>query len=253
MAKSYAMMHSRNRGFTMIEVMIAVALLGMLSLLMYESMALTFKSRERIARVEDLVHSAQVSLRRLASDISMAYLSNHVYVQEPTSSTLFIGKSDNILFSYLGHVRRQRDARESDQGTVEYLLERDPDGNGKAIVRREKTIMDTEPERGGNREVLVSGVKEFRLLYWDEKNEDWEDEWRAEMDEATMSGLNATPTGQTVSATASVALKQQIETELEKFKLPSRVYVRLVLMDSEGTEFPFETQTQIHLQSPLNF
>lgn len=244
----------RPQAFTLIEVLIAVMLLALVSLIMYESMALTFQIRDRITRIEDLVHSAQVSLKRLTSDISMAYLSNHVYPEEPASTTLFIGKEDSLLFTYMGHVRRQRGARESDHGTVEYTLERDPDGNGQAIIRREKTVMDTEPERGGSREVLVSGVTEFKILYWDDKAEDWQDEWKAEMEEAAKAGSNPTVVeGQAVSSTAAVAMKQQVDATLEKFKLPSRVYIRLVLEDSNGVEYPFETQTRIHLQAPLNY
>lgn len=217
---------------------------------MYEAMDLTFKSRERIARVEELNHAAQVGLRRLASDLSMAYLSNHVNAKEPASTTLFVGKEDSILFSYLGHQRRRRDARESDQGLVEYRLEREEDG--PALVRREKSVPDNEPERGGSRETLVNRVREFRIQYWDDKAEDWKDDWRAEMEEASKSGI-AGSLSSAIQTPGAQLMKGAQDKMLEKFKLPSRVYLRLVLEDSDGNEFTFETQTRVHLQYPLNF
>jgi general secretion pathway protein J len=231
---------------------VAVALLGAMSALMYESMTMTFKAREEITRIEDLNHAAQVALRRLARDVSMAYLSNHVDTKEPKTKTLFVGKSDSLMASYLGHERRRAEARESDQGLVEYRLERDPDGNGRALVRREKSVPDAEPERGGVKEVLVSGVKEFRISYWDEKDEDWRDEWRAEMEDALKSGT-AGSLSPAINPTGAQLMKSAQDRMLEKYKLPTRVYFRLVLTDSLGWEYPFETQTRVHLQLPLNF
>ena len=248
-------MRRGSAGFTLLEVLVAVALLAAMSTLMWEAMHLTFKAREEISRIEELNHAAMVAMRRLASDVSMAYLSNHVNPTEPTTKTLFVGKVDSLLFSYLGHERRQREARESDQGTVEYRLERDPDGNGKALIRREKAIPDTEPERGGVKEVLVSGVKEFRIQYWEDKpggEGDWKDEWRAEMEDAQKSGVAGSLAPQ-VAPVGAALMKAAQDKMLEKYKLPSRVYFRLVLVDRDGIEFPFETQARIHLQYPLNF
>jgi len=240
-------------GFTLLEVLVAVGLLGIVSLLMYESIVLTFKTRDQIARIEELNHSARVALRKIVTDVSMAYLSNHVNRDEPASTTLFVGSEDTLLFSYLGHERRRRGARESDQGAVEYRLGRDDEG--RTIERREKSIPDTEPERGGTKETLVSGVKEFRLQYWDDKQEEWKNEWRAEMEEAVKEG-KAGETGkysQVLTPVGSAMYKASQERELEAFRLPERVYVRLVLVDRDGLEYAFETQARIHMRAPLNF
>ena len=237
-------------GFTMLEVLVAVGLLGFVSLLMVQAIRLSFQAREEIARVEDLNHGAQVALRRMASDVSMAYLSNHVNPEEPTTATLFDGRQDRLMFSYLGHERRRRGSRESDQGIVEYRLDRSDEG--RILGRREKATPDAEPERGGVRETLVAGVKDFRLAYWDEKAEDWKDEWEAIMEDATRSGT-AGSLSPVLNPAGSAMMKAAQDKLLEDFKLPSRVYIRLVLEDADGNEFPFETQARIHLRYPLNF
>ncbi len=248
----------RNRftgqaGFTLLEVLVAVGLLGILSLLMFEAISLTFKTREQIARVEELNHAARVALRKIVTDVSMAYLSNHVNRDEPASTTLFVGNEESLMFSYLGHERRRRGARESDQGVVEYRLGRDDDG--RTIERREKAIPDTEPERGGTKETLVSRVKEFRLQYWDDKQEDWKGDWKAEMEPAVKDG-KAGDTGKytpVLNPAGSQMYKEAQNEELKKFQLPERVFVRLVLEDSDGLEHVFETQARIHMRLPLNF
>jgi general secretion pathway protein J len=243
----------RDRGFTLLEVLVAVGLLGIVSALMYEGIALTFRAREEIARVEELNHSARVALRKLVTDISMAYLSNHVNRDEPASTTLFMGQGDNVLFSYLGHERRKRGARESDQGIVEYRVGRDDEG--RTIERREKAVPDNEPDRGGTKETLVNHVKEFRLQYWDDKGEDWKDDWKAEMEQAVKDG-KAGETGkysQVLTPVGSALYKASQDKALEEFRLPDRVYIRLVLEDVDGNEYAFETQARIHMRSPLNF
>lgn len=237
-------------GFTLLEVLVAVGLLAFVSLLMVQAIRLSFRAREEISRVEELNHAAQVALRRMASDISMAYLSNHVNQQEPATATIFQGKQDSLLFSYLGHERRRRGARESDQGTVEYRLERTAEG--RALIRREKATPDAEPERGGIRETLVTGVKDFRLAYWDDKAEDWKDEWEAVMEDALRSGSAGT-LSPVLAPAGSAMMKAAQDKLLEDFKLPSRVYIRMVLLDADGNEFPFETQARIQLRFPLNF
>jgi general secretion pathway protein J len=244
---------ARARGFTLLEVLVAVGLMGILSLLMYESIALTFKTREQIARIEELNHSARVALRKITTDVSMAYLSNHVNRDEPASETLFMGTEDSLLFSSLGHERRRRGARESDQAIVEYRIGRDDEG--RTIERREKYIPDTDPERGGTKETLVSRVKEFRLQYWDDKQEEWKGDWQAEMKQAVKDG-KAGETGkysQVLTPVGSAMYKASQDKVLEEFTLPDRVYVRLVLEDSDGLEYAFETQARIHMRSPLNF
>lgn len=239
-------------GFTLLEVLVAVGLLALVSTLMYQAMSLTFRARETISRIEDLNHAAQVALHRLTRDVSMAYLSNHVDLKEPAAITLFVGSRESLLFSYLGHERRQRGVRESDQGVVEYRLERDPEGPGYALIRREKAPPDTEPERGGVSEVLASRVREFRVQYWDDKTEEWRDEWKADMEDAMKSGLGG-DLGPQVAPVGAKLMKAAQEQMLEEFRLPSRVYFRLVLEDVDGTEFAYETQSRIHLRSPLNF
>lgn len=239
-------------GFTLLELLIAIGLVAILSGLMLQSMRLTFAARETITRIEDLNHAAQVALKHIASDISMAYLSNHVNPEEPATETLFDGTSDSLMFTYLGHERRRRGARESDQGLVEYRLESDPDGPGRVLVRRGKAMVDDQPDKGGVREELVSGVREFRLQYWDDDKDDWKDEWQAEMEDAARSGLGGS-LGSPVAPVGAALMKAAQEKMLEEFKLPSRVYVRLVLLDSLENEHVFETQSRIHLQFPLNF
>ncbi len=237
-------------GFTLLEVMISVGLVAIIATMMYESVSITMKSRDRIARVEELNHSAQVMLSHIKADISMAYLSNHVSAEEPAFETMFVGREDGLLMTTFSHERRRRGARESDQALVEYRMG-SLDGVD-VIFRREKAPLDQDVEAGGVEEVIVEGVREFKLSYWDEEQEDWVDEWKVEMEEARKAGLGGA-VSPIVAPEGSKFMKQAQEKMLQDYQLPARVYVRLVLEDVEGNIFPFETQVPVHIRQPLNF
>jgi len=241
--------HARA-GFTLLEVMIAVGLLVVVSLLMYQSISITMRAREEITRVEDLNHCAQVLLSHIKADISMAFVSNHVNIEQPASNTLFVGREDSILLTTFSHERRQRGTRESDQAVVEYRVGT-MDGED-VVFRREKAILDEDPEKGGVEEVIAVGVRDFKLSYWDDKEEDWVDEWKVDMKDARQAGL-AGGLSEAVAPVGAKFMKQAQEKMLEEYMLPSRVYVRLVLADYDGNEFPFETQVPVHIRAPLNF
>lgn len=237
-------------GFTLLEVMIAVGLVAVIAMLMYQSISITMKSRDRIARVEELNHSAQVMLTHIKADLSMAYLSNHVSPEDPAFETLFDGREDGVVMTTFSHERRRRGARESDQALVEYRMGR-LDGTD-VIFRREKAVLDQDPEAGGVEEVIVERVREFKLSYWDEEDEDWVDEWKVEMEEARKAGLGG-EVSPLVAPQGSKFMKMAQEKMLQEYQLPARVYVRLVLEDVDGNVFPFETQVPIHIRQPLNF
>ncbi len=85
-----------------------------------------------------------------------------------------------MTFTYLGHFRwLATETPESDQGVVHYFL-RSRDGV-KELVRREKTIIDESPDKGGVEDVLVTNVKKLELQYWDKEAEDWTDDWKADI------------------------------------------------------------------------
>jgi general secretion pathway protein J len=115
----------------------------------------------------------------MARDLKMAFVSDQFdasrYRERPT---LFQGREDQVLFTTFAHERLWRDAKESDQAVVEYLLDRDPDHAGaEALFRREKVHIDDDPERGGRRDLVLPAVERLTLRYWDRQRGEWVREW----------------------------------------------------------------------------
>ena len=234
------------RGFTLIEVLVAISLLASLGIFLSASFGAMIRTQEDTDRLQERHHAARVSMSRMTREISMAFLSKHVNDEEARSKTLFLGDRNRITFTSLSHQRRVREAIESDQVVVEYFLKSMPRGRGKGLYRRVKSILDDKPEKGGTTELMAEGVKSLEFEYWNRKDEDWDSTWEVTSEDFEVMGPAALATG-------SRKVSEEVTDEDETLQLPWRVLIRLELVDEEKTLFQFETQTPLYIREPLDF
>ena len=122
----------RARGFTLVEVLIAMGILAAMAVMTIGSLNEIDHASSAVHAQESRQSAARVALGRLTRELEMAFLSdNYDTVRFRDPPTLFIGHDDDVLFTTFAHVRLYRDAKESDQAVVEYLLESDPDHTGE--------------------------------------------------------------------------------------------------------------------------
>lgn len=179
----------RKNGFTLIEVLVAVTLLAVISLLIFQAMGSSTASKERFEKRETAFRSATLALNRLTRDLAMAVLYSDVELLGVTPSgeqktkSVFIGTNvgdqDKILFETLSHVRYLKDVKESELSEVGYFLEPEEEGEAGlfALKKRESSPPDDEPEKGGTVMTLLEGVKELNFRYYDPVKEEFGDEW----------------------------------------------------------------------------
>jgi len=235
-----------SKGFTMIEVMVAISILVSMGALLYSSFALMARGQKTTFRLQERHHAARVAMSRMTRELSMAYLSKHVNAEEPRSKSVFLGDRNKIMFNTFSHQRRVAEARESDQAVVEYFLKSGPDDRGKGLYRRVKTTPDDDPEKGGRVELMLKGVRSLEFEYWDRMDEDWDSTWEVTSEDFEVGGAVAALTGGNM-------LSEDITDEDKTLQLPWRIKIRFELRDEEGDEFEFESQTAIYMREPLDF
>lgn len=231
-----------RKGFTLVEVMVSVGILSMVGVLIYSTVAVTLESQRTAKKTHEIYHAGQVAITKIVKDLASAFISRHVSVLEKNRKTLFIGKDEKVTFTYLGHYRWFPETPESDQGVVSYFVK------SKQLIRREKTFIDENPEKGGQEEVLAEGVKKLEFQYWDPVAMDWTDEWKAELEDSEPVFLDKEM--EKKRNVAQKLLGGEIE---EEFILPPRVRVRLVLLDEEGKEYPFQSDAAIAMRDAFNW
>ena len=217
-----------RRGFTLLEVMIAVAVLAMIGAVTWKSFDGAYDLKHRIESAEDRDQTVRAALARISREVSMTFLSEHYdrkrFRERPTFFKLKDGRGEaNLMVSSFAHERLHIDAKESDEAVFEYKLDRDDDGK-QSLFRRVKPQFDEEPERGGEKAVLADDVLKFTVEAWDPKEREWREEWDSNSPQRTGGAL-----------------------------IPPRVRIALTIKDEQGKERTWSTQTRINLVQPLDF
>jgi general secretion pathway protein J len=225
------------RGFTLLELLVAISILAMVSVLIYGAFAAMRKSKEGLERVQERYREGRMAMQRLSRDIESSYLSLHVPLDTRlvVQKTAFIGKrgtpTDRLDFNAFSNTRRDRDAHESDQAEISYFGSDNPEkGSTLDLVRRTSTHPDLDPQHGGRIEVLATDIDLFQLEYLDSQSGMWNESW-----DSTQA------TGQ-------------------PNRLPLQVRITLILNSGERSRadagrgrIRFMTVVSIPIQQPLNF
>lgn len=174
------------RGMTLIEVLVAMAIISMMVATVWASFSSTMRSSENARESQERYQIVRNAMNRLDSELSMAYLSFNRPADEPRHFTLFEGRddgdADSVTFSAFAHLRIRRDANESDQGLIQYFIAPDPDDSSRThLYRRESRRLTGDlPEKLEDyfpAYVVMEDVVGFNLRYWDSLVQDWTEEW----------------------------------------------------------------------------
>jgi general secretion pathway protein J len=215
----------RRRGFTLMEVVVAVAITALMGAVIAMAFSSGFKAKETIEHDVESYRGLRTAMARMTREIGAAFVSDRYdalrYRDQNDRPTNFIGQRDRLLFSSMAHQRLYTDAKESDQMTVEYSVKTSTDKNAHGrtdLMRRENPIIDGPMDRGGTEEVLLENVKQLELSYWDTDKKDWVDDWDT----------------------------RKID---RKSFLPVRVRIVVVAPDENGKLTRYTTQTRIMLNT----
>ena len=185
MARSARTGRRRQRaGFTMVELLIAIGVLAMVSMLIYGAFAGMKASKDGLQRMSDRYREGRLAMARISRELQSAYISGHTPIDESiqVQETAFIGSpgtpADRVDFNSFSNRRLDRHAHVSDQAEISYFGSADPDQNGVTdLARRVSTELDLEPDRGGTVQVLATDIDLFDLEYLDPLTGMWAEEW----------------------------------------------------------------------------
>ena len=217
-------------GMTLMEVMIAIAILVIMMTLAWKTIANTSESKKVFERYEERNHELRMALGRIVRDFEAAYLSLNEDPNAVNRRTMFIAKSSfklpDVRFSTLGHRVLWADANESEQTVISYVAHDDPEHAGVVnwIRREQRRPSNEQPDaEPAEYDVLVHDLTAAKLEFFNWKTAEWQDTW----DTTKQDG--------------------------QRGFLPSRVRITLTTKGSDDKETKVTTQARIWMQEALNF
>lgn len=170
-------------GFTLLEVLIAVAIMSGIVTVIYASFSTTSRNVEQSEARRDSADLARSLIVKLSDDIANAYynpaLKETVFDAKPSTTTEDEPRFDSLSLTTLTNWRTP-DSKEMDLWEVGYRFEERLDGTGKTLIRREKREIngDRAALEGGTDYEVTDQVKELRLRY-SADGQTWSDEWHS--------------------------------------------------------------------------
>ena len=221
---------SRSRGFTLLEVMVAIGIVAMLGVLIYGAFIGMSRSRKNMESVGNRYQQGRQAVDRMARELTSAFLSGHQPFQQLQNirETMFLGTdnrpADRVDFTSFAYMRLRADSHESDQCEISYFASNDPQSGNLDLVRRVQKHIDDDPTRGGAVQVLAENIDSFDIRYFDPQTGEWIDSWDS------------------VQPAAQIG------------RIPGAVWITLWLNGNPGdAPVKFETKVQIPIQLPLTF
>jgi len=173
-----------ERGFTLVELLVAIVVLSLISMLIYSAFASMKRSREGIERVDDRYREGRLAMTRMVRELQSAFISLHA----PINSSLLVQKTsfvattgtpaDRLDFNSFSNRRMDKNSHISDQCELSYFGSQNPELSGVTdLARRISTQLDLEPKKGGRVEVLATDIDLLDLQYLDPLTGNWVETW----------------------------------------------------------------------------
>jgi len=163
-----------QKGFSLIEVLIAAALLAMMGGVLFTSLTSALNVTEKAEGISTRHHLIRQALARMSSEMTMAYMSANRNPQNLVVDTQFRGDKNQVSFVAFGGLTHKQDAKESGEREISYFIQ---DGN---LMRREKANPGKALWKEGKAKLVCPKVDKLALKYWNMQTNAWDSIWKTE-------------------------------------------------------------------------
>ncbi len=152
-----------ERGFTLVEMLIALAILAMIVVSTFTIFRSSSRSWQKGEARSKRYHNARMAIGKMSTEISQAVISENTLSE-------FIGEKDEV--SFISFVSSASGIFELTE--VEYWL----DAGEKFLMRNEDTEPDYDFTTQDYSDILAEGISQLEFSYYDGK--EWTESWGTE-------------------------------------------------------------------------
>ena len=163
-------------GFTLVEVLVAVALVGVIGAMVLGSLVMTTNAVEAGREHAAQEQTIRKILRLMAEEISLSNR-NTMYPWVGTNATQDGQPADILAFLAMSHELSTSAANAKESETVRVVYTRERDRLIRFVRRNLYTLTDTNESL--DQMELADRVQSFNIRYYDDQNRIWIDEWPA--------------------------------------------------------------------------
>lgn len=166
-----------RRAFTLVEVMVAIAILGMITAAIYATWRAILGATKASQITAAEVQRSRVALRALEESLTYAqmYVGNarYYWFNAENGSDAFL----SFAACLPGNFPRSGRFGGFPLRRVEFSLKSGSEGGRDLVLRQSLVMREFDVDERNVPLVLMHNVKKFELEFWDERKADWADEW----------------------------------------------------------------------------
>jgi prepilin-type N-terminal cleavage/methylation domain-containing protein len=170
---------SRNRAFTLVEIMIAIGIFSLVLAAIYSSWTAILRASKTGLEAAASAQRARITVRVLEDSLGSAqsYAANLPYYSFDAQN----GSDASLSFVTRLSQSFPRSGKfgDLDIRRVTFSVESAPDGGRQLVLRQNPLVMDLDQDEKDHPLVLAKNVKAFEMQFWatDKNPPDWVDEW----------------------------------------------------------------------------
>ncbi len=201
----------RKKGFTLVEILIALAILAVIVTSTFVIFRSSAKSWQKGEKRSERYHNARIAIGKMSTEISQAVVSED-------KLSKFIGDNEEVGFvSFVSTAEGIFELVE-----IEYWLEE----NGRFLMRNEDIDPDFDFSTQDNSDILAENIVLLEFSYYDGLT--WSDTWNLNEDEE------------------DTEEEGEEELEIDESVLPKAVKIKIKVEDKSGKESEiFEVVTHL--------
>lgn len=155
----------RSRGFTLLELLVALSILSILATVLYLSIGASATQTRRIGERIETQQRLRLAIQKLTADISS------IYWNEDSSKLFFegtrgisrSGRQDRLEFTSLVFHWRKPEEKVDDLASISYSW--DSRSEGGSLIREETPLNTSSTGNYGGPVAILNGVKEVAFSY----------------------------------------------------------------------------------------
>lgn len=209
--------HSDSRGFTILEILIAIFILGIVLTTIYAAYSGTLTVIKELDDDSRAYQMARITLDRMRRDLSSLQRFGDAFVLQSEKSRIGNREFGSMFFWSAAHLAFEEDAPAGPPASIAYFVKEDKDG-GISLWRSDAAgAKPSTDKKTGSGLIICQNLQAINLKFYDEGGRDY-DAW----DTASSS-------------------------ESQKGKPPVLVQIELILVNARDAEKPYKFITKVFL------